>query len=332
MSPSTDPSTPEPARPRIGLPSNHELRQLQSAASHIAQAVDLPSLNVVARQVQEMQCALPPAAMREMMNQAAHAARAIMPLAGAMQQLHHTLDGCSAAVGGALASVAKMWSSISWPTLPTPELKTLSNSVAQIHELSEAYRQQRQRSIGSRALLPIARPQPRTFPSLEAKLVQQFNRLERRLQQLEQRPTEPDSPPDALAICRVVVDAKRRVAIITRGRQQVRMSLERAECRVLSRLIPTFPANSAKRGRSDSRRRWVSSKQLVCLFPTQSSSGADAADYLRKTISDLRGKMVRTLRQLGCAAERLDVIQCQRRPGYSYGFYRLGLSACKRLP
>ena len=169
MSPSTDPSTPEPARPRIGLPTNHELRQLQSVASHIAQAVDLPSLNAVARQVQEMQRALPPAAMRDIMNQAASAARAVMPLAGAMQQVQRTLDGCSSTVGGALASVAKMWSSISWPKLSGLELKTISDSVAQINELSEAYRQQRQRSIDSLALLPVARPRFRSF-STEAQL------------------------------------------------------------------------------------------------------------------------------------------------------------------
>jgi len=308
------------------------LQQLQSAASHIAQAVDLPSLNAVARQIQEMQRALPPAAMRDMMNQAAYAARAVMPLADTMQQLHHTLDGCSAAVGGALASVAKMWSSIPWPTLSAPELKTISDSVAQISELSEAYRQQRQRSIEGLALHPVTRPRFRAFPSTEARLVQQLDRLGRKIQQLEQRLTEPEGPSNALAACRIAVDTKQQVAIITRGRQRIRLSLERAECRVLSRLILTFPANSAKRGRSHNRRRWVSSKQLVRLFPTQSSSGADAADYLRKTISDVRGKIVGALRRLGCAAERLDVIQCQRRPGYSHGFYRLGLSASKRLP
>lgn len=332
MSPSTDPSTPEPARPRPGLPTNDELRQWQSAASHIARTIDLASLSRVARQVQAMERAMPSAAVRDIMSQTASAARAVMPLAGAMQQVHHTLNGCSTAVAGALASVAKSWSSIAWPKLSGLELKTISDSVAQINELSEAYRRQRQRSIESLALLPVAQPQPQIVPSLEARLVQQFNRLGRRLQKLEQRLTKPESPPDTLATCRIIVDVKRQVAVLTRGRQQIRLSLERAECRVLSRLVPTFLANSAKRSRSHNRIRWVSSKQLVRLFPTQSSSGADAADYLRKTISELRGKLVRALRQLGCAAERLDVIQCQRRPRYSHGFYRLGLSGSKRLP
>ncbi len=107
MSPSTDPSTPEPARPSTGLlPTNHELRQWQSAATRIAQTIDLASLSAVARQVQDMQRALHPTVMRDIMSQATIAARAVMPLAGSMQQVQRTLEGCSSAVGGALASFA----------------------------------------------------------------------------------------------------------------------------------------------------------------------------------------------------------------------------------
>ena len=225
-----------------------------------------------------------------------------------------------------------MWSLIAWPTLSAPELKTISDSVAQIHELSEAYRQQRQRSIDSLALLPVARPRFRLSSSTEDRLIQQLDRLGRKIQKLEQRLAEPESPPDALATCRIMVEAKRQVAIITRGRRRIRVSLERAESRVLSRLITTFPAMHATRGRSHNRKRWVSSKRLIRLFEASSDSTGDAAAYLRKTVSDLRGKIVKALRESGCAAERLDVIQCKRLPGYSHGFYRLGLPAAKPEP
>lgn len=332
MSPSADPSTPEPARPSTGLlPTTHELRQWQLTATRIAQTIDLASLSAVARQVQEMQRALPPTAMRDIMNQAAAAARAVMPLAGSMQQVQRTLEGCSSAVGGALASFAKTWSSISWPKLSADELNTISVSLAHIGGLSEEYRRQRQRSVERVALLPVARPRPRSFPSLEAQLVQQLDRFGRRIQKLERRLTKPESLPDPLAACRIVVDAKRHVATVTRGRRRIRLSLERAESRVLSRLITSVSSERAKRDQPNNRRGWVSSKQLVRILRTRSGSDADAADYLRKTISDLRGKVVKTLRQVGCTAERLDVIQCKRLPGRSHGCYRLGLSASKAL-
>lgn len=198
---------------------------------------------------------------------------------------------------------------MSWPNLSDIELTTINVSLAQISELSEEYRRQRQRAIDGLALRPIAYPRPRSFSSLEARLVQQFDRLGRRLQKLERRLTNPENPPDPLAACRIVVDAKRQVATVTRGRRRIGMSLERAESRVLSRLITNLSSANAKHDRSNHRIGWVSSKQLVRMFHTRSGSEADAADYLRKTISDLRGKLVKTLRQVGCTAERLDVIQ-----------------------
>jgi len=295
----------------------------------MARTIDLTPLNAVARQVQEMQRTLPPAAMRDIMNQTASAARAVMPIAGAMQQVQRTLDGCSSAVGGTLASVAKMWPSISWPKLSGLELKTISDSVAQISELSEAYRQQRQRSLEGLALLPVTRPRPRSVFSTEAQLVQQLDRLGRKIQKLERRLAEPESPPNALTTCRIMVDAKRQVAIITRGRRRIMFSLERAESRVLSRLITSASSERTKRSQPTARKGWVSSKRLVRLLTTRSGSQADAAAYLRKTISELRRKIAEALRPLDRAADRLDVIQYKRHPTHKHGFYRLGLAVSK---
>ncbi len=331
MNPSADPSTLEPARPSTGpLPTNHELRQWQSEATRIAQTVDVASLAALARQIQDMQRVLTPTVMRHM-SQAAVVARAVMPLGGSMQALQRTLDGCSLPVGGALASLAKTWSSISWLKLSDVELNIIGVSLAHLRELSQEYRRQRQRSIEDLARWPLARPRPHPSPSIEAQLVQQFERFGRRIQKLERRLTKPESLPDPLAACRIVVDVKRHVATVTRGRRRIRMSLECAESRVLSRLITSVSSEDAKRDQPNNRRGWVSSKQLVRILQTRSGSEADAADYLRKTISDLRGKIVNTLRQVGCTAERLDVIQCKRLPGRSHGCYRLGLSASKAL-
>jgi len=205
---------------------------------------------------------------------------------------------------------------IDWGGVSVPQLDKVIPLISEVSGLADQRRQLE--------LVPVASPVPTAFPknakeSREAesneKILEALEKINRWLEDASAKRRQPIPEPKQLlpepsrAKLRWPSNGRTAAVIVVCGRRSRKVPLERAERVVLHCLISRI-RRDGRRGGLNTPGGLVRKEELVEAmkrFCVMSNDGADA--YLRKTLSELRGKLMEAAKSLGVSLDRYSVIE-----------------------